>query len=190
MVENLMLDFRLQYALHTTSFEEQPLSDKTLSRFRRRCYDYETLHNKDLYHDCVKDLSASIAKLMRISGKIRQMDSMMIESNIRKLSRMELIYTCISKLAVSMNKANDSALPEDLKHYTDPNDFNRVIYHQRSTDAEERLKQLLADADKLLTLCGSEYQDSTEYDLLSDACLNRRLLKMELAGSAQKKTAV
>ena len=90
MVENLMLDFRLQYALHTTSFEEQPLSDKTLSRFRRRCYDYETLHNKDLYHDCVKDLSASIAKLMRISGKIRRMDSMMIESNIRKLSRMEL----------------------------------------------------------------------------------------------------
>ena len=135
MVENLMLDFRLQYALHTTSFEEQPLSDKTLSRFRRRCYDYETLHNKDLYHDCVKDLSASIAKLMRTSGKIRRMDSMMIESNIRKLSRMELVYTCISKLAVSMNKANDSALSEDLKHYTDPNDFNRVIYHQRSTDA-------------------------------------------------------
>ena len=55
MVENLMLDFRIQYALHTTSFEEQPLSDKTLSRFRKRCYDYETLHNKDLYHDCVKD---------------------------------------------------------------------------------------------------------------------------------------
>ena len=27
MVENLMLDFRIQYALHTTSFEEQPLAD-------------------------------------------------------------------------------------------------------------------------------------------------------------------
>ena len=165
MVENLMLDFRLQYALHTTSFQEQPLSDKTLSRFRRRCYDYETLHNKDLYHDCVKDLSASIAKLMGISGKIRRMDSMMIESNIRKLSRMELIYTCISKLAVFVNKGNDSALPADLKHYTDPNDFNRVIYHQRSTDADERLKQLLTDADKLLALCEREYPDSTEYDL-------------------------
>ncbi len=75
-----MLDFRIQYALHTTSFEEQPLSDKTLSRFRKRCYDYETLHNKDLYHACVKDLSASIAKLMGISGKVRRMDSMMIES--------------------------------------------------------------------------------------------------------------
>lgn len=137
MVENLMLDFRIQYALHTTSFEEQPLSDKTLSRFRKRCYDYETLHNKDLYHDCVKDLSASIAKLV-----------------------------------VYVNKISDSALPDDLKHYIDPNDFNRVIYHQRSTDADERMKQLLTDADKLLALCESDYNDSTEYDLFvrTDHC--------------------
>ena len=38
LVEALMLDLRLQYALHTTSFEEQPLSDKTLTRFRKAGY--------------------------------------------------------------------------------------------------------------------------------------------------------
>lgn len=190
MVENLMLDFRIQYALHTTSFEEQPLSDKTLSRFRKRCYDYETLHSKDLYHDCVKDLSNSIAKMMGISGKVRRMDSMMVESNIRKLSRMELIYTCIAKLAIDMNKINGSALPDDLKHYTDPNDFNKVIYHQRSTDADERIKQLLMDADKLIALCESGYNNSTEYDLfvrcLSEQTIveneNRRLRTKEDGG--------
>lgn len=100
IVENLMLDLHLQYALHTTSFAEQPISDKTLSRFRKRCYDYETLHGIDLYQDCVKDLSGKIAKIMKLNGRIRRMDSMMIESNIRFLSRMELIYTCISKLVV------------------------------------------------------------------------------------------
>ena len=36
VVENLMLDPRYQYAPHTTSFEEQPLSDKSLTRFRLR----------------------------------------------------------------------------------------------------------------------------------------------------------
>ena len=165
MVENLMLDFRIQYALHTTSFEEQPLSDKTLSRFRKRCYDYETLYNKDLYHDCVKDLSASIAKLMGISGRVRRMDSMMIESNIRRLSRMELIYTCISKLVVHVYRTKESALPDSFIHYTDPDDFNKVIYHQRSTDADGRMQHLLTDADTLVALCGSRYDDSTEYDL-------------------------
>jgi len=38
----LMFDIRYQYALHTTSFEEQPLSDRTLSRFRARVLAYET----------------------------------------------------------------------------------------------------------------------------------------------------
>jgi len=175
MVENLMLDFRIQYALHTTSFEEQPLSDKTLSRFRKRCYDYEALYNADLYHDCVKDLSASIAKLMEISGRVRRMDSMMIESNIRKLSRIELIYTCIAKLALCIDKTDAAVLPDDLKHYIDPNDFNRVIYHQRSTDADNRMNQLLTDADKLLAICESEHQNSTEYDLFV-RCLSEQTI--------------
>lgn len=33
IVEAMAFDIRYQYALHTTSFEEQPISDRTLSRF-------------------------------------------------------------------------------------------------------------------------------------------------------------
>lgn len=165
MVENLMLDLHFQYALHTTSFDEQPLSDKSLSRFRKRCYDYERLHNVDLYHDCIKDLSKKIAKLMNISGRVRRMDSMMIESNIRKLSRVELLYTCISKLVTYLNEKNPVLVPEEFIHYCDPNDFNKVIYHQRSTDIETRLQLLLDDADKLIEICKDGFDHVTEYEL-------------------------
>ena len=95
LVENLMLDPRYQYAMHTTSYAEQPLSDKSLTRFRQRCYEYERTTGTDLYGDCVRDLSGKIAKLMKISGQVRRMDSMMVDANIRKLSRTELIYRCI-----------------------------------------------------------------------------------------------
>lgn len=64
VVENLMLDPRYQYALHTSSFEEQPLSDKTLTRFRKRCYDYESIHGIDLLHECMTGLGTNIAKLI------------------------------------------------------------------------------------------------------------------------------
>ena len=36
IVEAMAFDIRYQYALHTTSFEEQPISDRTISRFRAR----------------------------------------------------------------------------------------------------------------------------------------------------------
>ena len=165
IVENLMLDLHLQYALHTTSFAEQPISDKTLSRFRKRCYDYETLHGVDLYHDCVKDLSGKIAKIMKLNGRMRRMDSVMIESNIRFLSRMELIYTCISKLVVYLTKKQPDMLSEKLKHYADPNDYNRIFYHQRNDDMEAIIQTLLTDSDVLLKLCKTDFEEVTEYQL-------------------------
>lgn len=117
VVENLMLDVHYQYALHTTSYEEQPLSDKTLSRFRRRCYEYERLNGVDLFHDCVCDLSGKIAKMMGISSRIKRMDSLMVEANIRNLSRIELLYTCVARLVQYHHKNQTGADLAGLEHY-------------------------------------------------------------------------
>jgi hypothetical protein len=165
VVENLLLDPRYQYALHTTSFEEQPLSDKSLTRFRQRCYDYERTHGIDLYHDCIKDLAGKTAKLMKIDGRIRRMDSLMVEANIRKLSRMELLYRCISKLVVWLHNNGHDDLIIEMEHYYDPNDFNSVIYHCRGNDVSDRMEMLLHDAESLLEKCGSQFQDVTECQL-------------------------
>ena len=166
VVENLMLDPRYQYALHTTSYEEQPLSDKTLSRFRKRCYDYETAYGIDLLHDCVTDLSRKIAKMMNISPRIKRMDSLMIEANIKNLSRAELLYTCVAKLVIYIHKEHRDDLLSGLEHYYNANDFNQTFYYSDSTKTEEQIHNVLRDADKLLTLCSCEYNDTTEYQLL------------------------
>ena len=53
IVETLPFDIRYQYALHTTSFEKQPLKDRTLGRFRARCNTYEECTGIDLIHQCI-----------------------------------------------------------------------------------------------------------------------------------------
>lgn len=60
-MDSLLFDIRFQYALHTTSFKEQPVSDRTFSRFRRRCLTYETETGIDRIHDTVKELSGKMA---------------------------------------------------------------------------------------------------------------------------------
>lgn len=62
IVENLMLDPRYQHAIHTTSCEEQPLSDKTLSRFRKCCHDHEPAYGIGLLHDCITGLGGKSQK--------------------------------------------------------------------------------------------------------------------------------
>lgn len=60
-------DFRYQYALHTTSYEDQPLSDRTFSRSRERNAAYELVTGKDLIHDCIVSLADSIREYMDIA---------------------------------------------------------------------------------------------------------------------------
>lgn len=178
VVENLMLDPRYQYALHTTSFEEQPLSDKTLTRFRKRCYDYESIYGIDLLHECITELGTNIAKLMNISPRIKRMDSMMIAANIRKLSRIELLYTCVAKFVICLHKNKRHDLIKGMEHYCDANDYNKIFYYGNDSNAVNQLDAILKDADSLLNSCGTDYDDTIEYQLLV-RCLSEQTIVEE-----------
>ena len=64
---------------------------------------------------------------------------------------------------ILMNYPNK--IPDDLKHYTDSNDYNRIFYHQLNDNMEQIIQALLSDSDKLLELCGTDYEEVTEYQL-------------------------
>lgn len=153
LVEALMLDLRLQYALHTTSFAEQPLSDKTLSRFRRRLYEHERATGEDLFRGCVRGLAASIAAVVGADGRVRRMDSMMVEANVRKLTRTELVFECMARLARRLESERPGLLPAGLAAYADPAEFNRRFYRRRDEPADERAARVLVDADALAAAC-------------------------------------
>lgn len=165
MVQSLMFDIRFQYALHTTSFEEQPLSDRTLSRFRARNLAYETETGIDLIHNCITSLSREISEFMGISPTMQRMDSLMVAANIRNLSLFELFYTCVANLAKIMRQRG-TAIPDAQKHYVEKDDYNRFIYHQKDLDAAQKTLLIMHDAEKLVGLCEGEYDDTSEYQLL------------------------
>jgi hypothetical protein len=64
---------------------------------------------------------------------------------------------------------------ERLEHYLDPEDYNKVIYHSRNEDVDERMSVLLADADELIKLCDGQCEDATEY-LLFSRCMSEQTI--------------
>lgn len=104
--------------------------------------------------------------MMKLNTGMRRMDSLMVASNIKKMSRLELLYTCVANLEKTMRKSEDVAFPEVLIHYTEDDDHNRVLYHNRSEDTERKMTQVLKDAAMIITACGSRYDESSEYQLL------------------------
>ena len=147
IMDALLFDIRYRYALHTTSFQEQPISDRTLSRFRARCLAWQEQTGEDLLHKTMCGLASVIAQVIDADAALLRMDSLMIESNIRKLGRLELIYETERK-ALKAASAAGTAIPDDLMHYLRQDDRSRRFYH-----GDEPKETVLADAERILALC-------------------------------------
>jgi len=62
--ESMLFDVRYQYNLHTPRFTEQPISDRMLSLFRERLYDYEQKTGIDLLKDETESLADAFVSML------------------------------------------------------------------------------------------------------------------------------
>ena len=169
IIEECEFDFRYQYALCTTSYENQPLSDWTFSRFRERNAAYGLTAGKHLLHDCIVALSENIRKYMDISPAIKRMDSLMIEANIRKMGRIELLYTCFVNFVHEIAKDGRYDLLDGLDSYKNPNNRNQVVCHDSKTPQDIKIQKIIDEAVGLFPKCKEDYEVTTDYQLLERA---------------------
>lgn len=168
VVEMIQCDVRAQYALHTTSLEEQPISDRTLSRFRERLYNYEQETGIDLLKEEMKKLSDIFCNYLNINRKLKRMDSLMVSTHAKSMSRLELIYTTVSKCVSLLKSKNcEDLIPEEMKHYLEDDDLNEVIYYAKGEDVEPRLQKVIDEAYKMKDIMSTDdWYDTAEYQLL------------------------
>lgn len=165
LIESICCDVRYQYALHTTNLYDQPVSDRTFSRFRERLYRYEQQTGRDLLEEELKDLTGVFAAYMKLHSNLKRMDSMMIATRSKRMSRLEIIYQ-VNSNAVRLIKrlGEEELLPKELGHYLDKDDLNEVIYYCKGEDVTARLEKALSETDTLLRIMEpEEWHEFEEY---------------------------
>ena len=169
LVESVIFDSRFQYALHLTSFDEIPYSDRTPSRFRERLYRHELETNEDLLKEEIEQLGEEFVKLMNINSNVMRMDSLMVSSSCKNMGRLELIYTCTSNLVkVIVQSGKAEILPSRLLPYAEENNKNAVCYRMKDDEVTTRLETVTTDALIVYELCkGETFAEVKEYQLLS-----------------------
>lgn len=110
LLESILCDVRFQYALNTTSMEEQPFSERTLSRFRERNYLYTMETGKDLIQEEMEALADTFVKYMGINPSVKRMDSLMVASSCKKMSRLEILYTCLANMVKEVKETGNEEL--------------------------------------------------------------------------------
>ena len=167
LLASILCDIRFQYALHTTSFEEQPFSDRTFSRFRERLYYYTVNTGIDLLQEEMESLAEIFVKYMNINPTLKRMDSMMVSSSCKKMSRLEILHTCVANMAKAVERTGQVQLLKNIEHYLKEEDRNETIYHRKNEEISSRLQEVTDDAAFLMSQLGEAYYDLPEYQLLS-----------------------
>lgn len=170
LLASILFDTRFQYALHTTSFKEQPFSDRTLSRFREKLYRYELETGIDLIKEEMENLATYFVKFLKINPSIKRMDSVMVSSSCKKMSRLEIMYTCVGNLVNRLNADKRTDLiPPNLSHYLNEEDKNNTLYRSKTEEVQLNLEKAISDAAELLSICEDTYSESEEYRTLKRA---------------------
>ena len=165
---NIVTDVKYQYALNTTSYPEQPVSDRTVSRFRERLYHYEMETGVDLLKEEMMEMAEKMAKFMNINPSMKRMDSVMIASSCKRMSRLEIVYTCISNLIrLIQADGREKVLTRRLSLYLQEDHKNNTLYRSKNEDLELNLENALEDAASLARLSAGSYGETQEYELLT-----------------------
>jgi len=169
LLESIIFDVRYQYALHTTSFEEQPFSDRTFSRFRGRLYAHLIETGVDLLQEEMEDLAEHFRAFLNINTTMKRMDSLMVSSSCKNMTRIEILFTCLSNMISAVHKTGEIELLSSLEHYLKDESKNEMIYHRKNEEITSRLQQVIDDAYLLISRLGDAYHDFSEYQLLCRA---------------------
>lgn len=177
LIGSLYFDVRFQYALRTTSYEKQPISINTLTNFRNRLVEYEKSTGIDLIKLEVEAQADIIAKYLKIDNKKIRMDSLMVSSSCKNLSRLELVYSTNARFIKTLDKIDTNLVPEECRVYLEKGHKNETLYRTRNIEAESKLEFLLKQSQILskVGLSTGEIVTSTE-----DFQLLLRLLKEQL----------
>jgi len=101
----------------------------------------------------------------------------MISSSCRKLSRLEIIYSTVSRLIKVIDK--NTTLPEYFKPYLEEDHYNDTIYRSRDKDLNSKIKKVLKDGLKLYHL----YRKDKEISKTEEFKLLARMLKEQKKSS-------
>ena len=173
LLASILCDVRFQYALNTTSFKEQPFSDRTFSRFRERLYLYTVETGVDLLHEEMEAMAEVFVKYLNINPSVKRMDSLMVSSSSKKMSRLEILYSCVQNMIKTINRTGENQLLKNMEHYLKEEDRNETIYYRKTEEISSRLQQVIEDANTLIANLDDAYFDLPEYQLLRRVLLEQ-----------------
>lgn len=156
-------DLGYKLALGIQDLSEGDMSIRTLYNFRRRVVTYTEKHGYNPMQEVFEELTAHFIEKAGVRTDIIRMDSTQITSNMKRMSRMDIMSRTLQQFLKGLDKAEIALYQQDYERYIDKD--KRKAYLASIAEPSQALEIIAQDMVEVLT----RYQDYSEqpaYQLL------------------------
>jgi hypothetical protein len=128
-------------ALGQDNLGDITLSERTIYYNRQRLLDYESKSGRNLLEEEFRSLTDKTLSKLKLNTKIQRMDSTMIGSCIKQMSRLELIAKVLQNFYRDLPEAEQLHWKESLAEYIEE-EADHIAYQLKRAEVEEHLHKL------------------------------------------------
>lgn len=148
MIDAVLFNEQVQYALGTLDYETQPISKNMISNFRMRIFKEYEETGIDLFENTLKKVNEELLQLNKINRSLERADSLMISSSCKRMSRTELIYK-VNELFIKLLAKKNKKIKGKYKYYLDSKNEVEILYKTKESELGGKLTMLLNESKDL-----------------------------------------
>lgn len=141
MVDQFSFNLLCARALGQDNLGDITLSERTVYYNRQRLLEYENQTGRNLLEEEFQALTDEVIAQLKLNTKIQRMDSSMIGSCIKQMSRLELIAKVLQNFYRDLPEAEQSKWKERLAEYIEE-EADHITYQLKRAEVEEHLKTM------------------------------------------------
>lgn len=165
MRDAFLFDIQVRYALGYNNLGEGEFDIRTIYYFRQRLSIYMHQAGKNLIEQAFEQITdEQITAFQLKTGRLR-MDSSQIASNIRRMSRIQLLVEVVQRVHRMLSEAEQTHYAEDFAPYL-KGSSGQYVYHLKGEETEPHLQQIGELMHRLLVELVSQYAADQSYQLL------------------------
>ena len=165
MYDHFCFDMQVRYALGFRKLGEGSFELRTMYNFRRRLSQHMQASGENLIEKAFEQVTdEQIAAFQLKTDKLR-MDSTLIASNIREMSRLQLLVEVLQRTQRILKEVEQEQYADDFAPYL-KGSSGQYIYHIKGEKSGEHLRRIGELMRKLLAELPASYVDEPTYQLL------------------------
>jgi hypothetical protein len=162
LYDHYLYDLQVRYALGLRELAEGYFDLRTLYNFRASIVKHERERGVNLIAKAMKQITDEQVRSYEVKTGMQRMDSTQIQSNIRRMSRLQLLVEIIGRFHRELGKPEQSEHKELFDEYVKTNSLH-YCYRVARGEVEGKLEQIGRDLKVMIDTFAASHGERAEY---------------------------